>query len=323
MIILTRIRTLSFKNNPADNPKVLKDAIVDPNAIYGFRPSEDGSLAKFAKARWDNPISVAKYRADRIDYHVRNEEVIKQMYKDMTADGRATEEIAMAVNEFRNQSRINAYLDSNGNVKAGKEEGYAAALRRKEENSYERLIAGTRDETGKIIKPPKTPEEIIISAMRGNPGMDACTGLTDLYPEVKIKSVDQAVVQGVQGLYDNVGKGGSGANDIIQYERLKSQYAAEEILNADRVGSALLKDDPGHRAASYLSKEQLANGRTCSYRGGDNRIYTLLQTKGQLDDVDGIYEYIINDNGQVTHQRFIQGGKYTGFPNQKVPKGGY
>lgn len=37
----------------------------------------------------------------------------------------------------------------------------------------------------------------------------------------------------------------------------------------------------------------------------------------------GIYEYVINDTGQVTHQRFIQGGKYTGFPNQKVPKGGY
>ena len=62
-----------------------------------------------------------------------------------------------------------------------------------------------------------------------------------------------------------IGKGGSGADDIIQYERLKSQYAAEEIYNADRVGSAL-KDDPSHRAASYLSKEQLAKGRTYSYR---------------------------------------------------------
>lgn len=117
-------------------------------------------------------------------------------------------------------------------------------------------------------------------------------------------------------------KDGSGADDIIQYERLKSQYVAEEIYNADRVGSAL-KDAPAHRAASYLSQEQLAKGRTYIYRGGDNRIYKLLQTEGQLNDVDGIYVYVINDTGQVTHQRFIQGGKYTGFPNQKVPKGGY
>ena len=31
----------------------------------------------------------------------------------------------------------------------------------------------------------------------------------------------------------------------------------------------------------------------------------------------------MNDTGQVTHQRFIKGGTYTGTPNQKVPKGGH
>lgn len=115
---------------------------------------------------------------------------------------------------------------------------------------------------------------------------------------------------------------GSNSQDIIQYEKLKSQYVADEIYNAERIGSAL-KDDPSHRAASYLSKEQLANGRTYSFTGGDGKSYTLLQTKGQLDGVDGIFEYITNDAGQVTHQRFIEGGRYTGFPNQVVPKGGY
>lgn len=114
----------------------------------------------------------------------------------------------------------------------------------------------------------------------------------------------------------------SGADDVIQYEKLKSQYAADEIYNADRVGSAL-KDDPSHRAASYLSKKQLASGRTYSFRGGDGQSYTLLQTKGQFNEIDGIYEYILNGSGQVTHQRFIAGGIYTGFPNQAVPKGGY
>ena len=71
------------------------------------------------------------------------------------------------------------------------------------------------------------------------------------------------------------------------------------------------------------SKEQLANGRTYSFTGGDNKSYTLLQTKGQFDGEDGIYEYIINDVGEVTHQIFIKGGTYTGFPNQVVSKGGY
>lgn len=88
------------------------------------------------------------------------------------------------------------------------------------------------------------------------------------------------------------------------------------------MGSAL-KDDPSHRAASYLSEEQLANGRTYSFTGGDNKSYTLLQAEGQLDGVNGIFEYITNDVGQATHQRFIKGGIYTGFPNQVVPQGGY
>ncbi len=117
-------------------------------------------------------------------------------------------------------------------------------------------------------------------------------------------------------------KGKNGADDIVQYEKLKSEYMADEVYNADRSGSGL-KEDPSHRAASYLSKEQLAKGKTYGYRGGDGKYYKLLQVKGKMDGQDGIFEYIVNSYGQVTHQRFILGGQYTGFPNQHVPKGGY
>lgn len=115
----------------------------------------------------------------------------------------------------------------------------------------------------------------------------------------------------------------SSAKDIIQYERLKAYYAAEEIYLAERTGTALAKDDITHRAASYLSKEQLAGGRAVTFRGDDGTHYVLLQTEGKLNGYSGIYEYVLNNAGKVTHQRFISGGEYTGMPNQKVPKGGY
>lgn len=99
-------------------------------------------------------------------------------------------------------------------------------------------------------------------------------------------------------------------------------YASQEIPNANRVGSGL-KDDIWHRAASFIPEEQLAKGRVTSFTGGDNKSYTLLQTKGDLNGSNGIYEYVMDASGQVTHQRFISGGEITGNPNQVVPKGGY
>lgn len=109
------------------------------------------------------------------------------------------------------------------------------------------------------------------------------------------------------------------AHDINQYERLKSQYAANEVYNAERVRSAL-KDDIQHRAASYLSESQLSTGRVNSLTGGDDMKYTLLRVKGGLNGNNGVFEYITNSSGQVTHQRFINGGVYTGFPNQFMLK---
>ncbi len=132
--------------------------------------------------------------------------------------------------------------------------------------------------------------------------------------------VVSSLANGIRGTFGS--KGGSNAQNIAQYERLKAQYAADEVFHADRIGSAL-KDDPLHRAASYLSQEQLARGRAYSFTGGDTRPYTLLQTPGQLNSTNGIFEYVSNPLGQVTHQRFIPGGIYTGFANQVVPRGGY
>jgi hypothetical protein len=91
---------------------------------------------------------------------------------------------------------------------------------------------------------------------------------------------------------------------------LNPSEVANNIANAERTGSAL-KGDIYHRAASYLSESQLSKGTV--YNLGNNN--TLLQVKGTLNGKKGVFEYILNKYGQVTHQLFKEGGIINGIPN--------
>ena len=86
------------------------------------------------------------------------------------------------------------------------------------------------------------------------------------------------------------------------------------IISAKRTGSALLSD-VYHRSASWLSKSQLSKGKVFYIKGKDGCQYILLQVKGGLNGKPGIFEYIINKAGEVTHQLFKAGGVINGKPN--------
>ena len=93
---------------------------------------------------------------------------------------------------------------------------------------------------------------------------------------------------------------------------LTPSTVANLIVSAKRVGSALNKSDTYHRAASWLTQSQLAKG-SVYYINNGKRI--LLQVKGELNGKKGIFEYIIDEAGNVCHQLFKPGGLINGKPN--------
>lgn len=85
---------------------------------------------------------------------------------------------------------------------------------------------------------------------------------------------------------------------------------------------ALDKDDPILSINSFVTADQLKEGRLFRLVGGDGVERTLLQTESGFNGKQGIYEYILDPSDKITHQRFIEGGVINGIPNQKPIKGG-
>jgi RHS repeat-associated protein len=104
----------------------------------------------------------------------------------------------------------------------------------------------------------------------------------------------------------------------IHNECPRARATAQQILQADRSGTALVKSDAGHRAASFASEDQLAAGTVFDIVGGDGVSRTLLQAPGNSNGRDGIFEFLLDADGTVSHQRFIRGGEVNGIINQVV-----
>lgn len=160
-----------YLHNPMENPVVLRDVVPAPGTVFGYAPARkdsqhpDSTLHNFARGNFASFESVGNYRQIRIKYH----EYVSERLDELMGQKISMKEKARAAVKIRNEARLATYLDDAGKVKPGLENGYKAALKREEKNTYEyfRKKKGLSD------------EEIIQSAYGSNAGMDAVLGLYD------------------------------------------------------------------------------------------------------------------------------------------------
>lgn len=158
-----------YEHNPMDNLKAARDIIENLDAVYGFSPNPESTrIGKYAdKIDWTNPEQVAVARQTREAYHNVNESMLQDLYN----SGYTTKDIAAKMVEERNMNRINSYIN-NGDlegleiVKQSNLETYG--------NEFGMSLEQALEKYG-------SHEEIINATVRSNPGMDACTGLYDIY----------------------------------------------------------------------------------------------------------------------------------------------
>lgn len=163
----------SYRHNPALNPYAMQDIVADETAVYGFRPTDTGSLKMYADADWSDPEVVESGRQERLAYH----ESIASMYRlldEMLAEGRSAEEIARAISAERNKIRLAAYENDPDGL---------ADLKARNLEKYGHEEGPLPDE---LYKQYGSWEAVTQKAFSVNVGMDACLGLYDDYYNIYV-----------------------------------------------------------------------------------------------------------------------------------------
>lgn len=88
---------------------------------------------------------------------------------------------------------------------------------------------------------------------------------------------------------------------------------AARLTASKPVGSAL-KEDALHRAAAFLQTDA-KGGTYFRFLGDDGVERNLIQMPTEVNGKQGTVEWIFDDAGNLTHQRFKPGATVNGIPN--------
>ncbi len=157
-----------YAHDPRLNDRTMEDVVVDPAAVYGFSPSETGSLSIYEDEDWTDEDTVEAFRQQRIRYH----EGFSGMYAllgEMAEEGASVEEIARTMSAKRNEIRLAAY--------EGDPEGLAVVKAR----NLEQYGNEEGPDADSLYREYGAWETVLEKAFSANSGMDACLGLYDTY----------------------------------------------------------------------------------------------------------------------------------------------
>lgn len=160
-----------YTHDPRTNEKAMEDIVVDNTAVYGFRPSEDSTrLAEYADADWSDPVAVAGWTKDRIEY-LSQFNAMYDLWDAMLAKGASTEEIARAVSAKRNEIRLASYANDPAGL---------AKVKKSNLDTYGNENGPTPES---LFEKYGSWEKVLIKSFSSNSGMDACLGLYDIQYE--------------------------------------------------------------------------------------------------------------------------------------------
>ena len=166
-------KKFKYEHDPMENEYAAADIEKDDNAVYGYRPRKDGSLAEWADNDWSDKKTVEEGRQERIKYH-KSIESLYSLLDQMTAKHYNMEQMARTISEKRNQLRLDEYKDN-------PEEQQKIKDRNKE------LYGNENGPTPEYLYNKYGSWEMVLSkALSTNSGMDACLGLYDTYYNIYI-----------------------------------------------------------------------------------------------------------------------------------------
>lgn len=192
-------------------PKLAKDIVSDPDAVYGYRPKSGSSLDQF-DIDWSNADEVAKAQAARIEYleamDVKKANLTAEV-DNYLSEGKSMADIADIKVEQRNMDRISSYI----------ERGDYENL----EKLYERNILEYGRQEGptvtQLYEKYGSYDEIIYSSVKVNRGMNVILGIEDATYIVtegaqSVSRIGQVAYVGVKAA-DYTGVGGNRPENTI------------------------------------------------------------------------------------------------------------